>query len=154
MNKLVFWLARGLIFRYPVLLAVSAALLLGAQEKAAKPEAEYEMGHYVMGLLRRGPNAGAGDQAERERIQEGHMANIRKMAATGKLIVAGPFEDNDDLRGVFIFQGVTVEEARAMTDADPAIKAGRLTLELHPWFAAAGLKVNPPKSAAPKDVHK
>ena len=44
------------------------------------------------------------------------MANIRKMAATGKLIVAGPFEDNGDLRGVFIFQGVTVEEAKSMTD--------------------------------------
>ena len=124
-------------FRLAVLLAVSAALLFG--------EPKYEMGHYVMGLLRRGPNAGTGDQAERERVQEGHMANIRKMAATGKLIVAGPFEDNGDLRGVFIFQGVTVEEARSMTDADPAIKAGRLVLELHPWFAAAGLKVNPPK---------
>lgn len=124
-------------FRCLVLCAVSAALLLG--------QPKYEMGHYVMGLLRRGPNAGTGDQAERERIQEGHLANIRKMAATGKLIVAGPFEDNGDLRGIFIFQGVTMEEARAMTDDDPAIKAGRLVLELHPWFAAAGLKVDPPK---------
>jgi len=127
--------------RCAILLAVSATLLLGADK--------VEMGHYVMGLLRRGPNAGIGDQAERERVQEGHLANIRKMAATGKLIVAGPFEDNGDLRGVFIFQGVTVDEARAMTDADPAIKAGRLILELHLWFAAAGLKVNPPKAAAP-----
>jgi uncharacterized protein len=124
-------------FRLAVLFAISAALLSG--------EPKYEMGHYVMGLLRRGPNAGTGDQAERERIQEGHMANIRKMAATGKLIVAGPFEDNGDLRGIFIFQGVTVEEAKAMTDDDPAIKAGRLVVELHPWFAAAGLKMNPPK---------
>jgi len=32
-----------------------------------------------------------------------------------------------------------------MVDEDPAVKAGRLVVELHPWFAAAGLRVNPPK---------
>ena len=41
------------------------------------------------------------------------MANIRKMAATGKLIVAGPFSDNGDLRGVFIFHHTSMEEAKA-----------------------------------------
>jgi uncharacterized protein YciI len=46
------------------------------------------------------------------RIQEGHMANIRKMAAAGKLAVAGPFAGNGDLRGVFIFQNTTLAEAR------------------------------------------
>ena len=73
------------------------------------------------------------------------MANIRKMAATGKLIVAGPFSDDGDLRGVFIFKLKSVEEAKAMVDEDPAVKAGRLVVEFHPWFAAAGLKVDPPK---------
>ena len=37
--------------------------------------------------------------------------------------------------------------AQEEMDADPTLKAGRLTLDLHPWFAAAGLRVNPPKSA-------
>ena len=32
------------------------------------------------------------------------MANIRRMGATGKLIVAGPFSDDTDLRGMFIFK--------------------------------------------------
>ena len=73
------------------------------------------------------------------------MANINKMAATGKLVVAGPFTDNGDVRGVFIFHQTTVDEARAMTDQDPAVKAGRLVVELHPWMAAAGLRVNAPK---------
>jgi uncharacterized protein YciI len=72
------------------------------------------------------------------------MANIRKMAATGKLIVAGPFTDNGDLRGMFIFKEITIEQAREMVDADPAIQARRLVVRLHPWFAAKGLNVPTP----------
>ena len=67
------------------------------------------------------------------------MANIRKMAATGKLIVAGPFSDNGDLRSVFIFKLKSVDEARAMVDADPAVKAGRLVVELHPLVCGGGV---------------
>ena len=73
------------------------------------------------------------------------MANIRRMAALGKLAVAGPFLDNGDLRGMFIFTTGSQQEAEALVAADPAVKAGRLVLELHPWFAARGIKVDPPK---------
>src|SRR2546428_5283872 len=124
------------------LLTLSSCLLFGADKK--KPEPKYEMTNYVMGLLRRGPNWTAAKTEETQRIQDGHMANIRKMAATGKLVVAGPFTDNGDVRGVFIFQNTSMEAAKAMAGEDPAIKAGRLVLELHPWFAAAGLRVNAP----------
>ena len=103
------------------------------------------MANYVLGILHKGPNWTAGTTPESEKIQEGHMANIRKMADAGKLAVAGPFSDDGDLRGMFIFHNATIEEARALIAADPAVKAGRLTVELHPWFAAAGLRVNPPK---------
>src|SRR5207247_1422729 len=98
-----------------------ACFLFGADEK--KPEPKYEMTNYVMGLLRKGPNWTAAGTQETQRIQDGHMANIRKMAATGKLVVAGPFGDNGDLRGVFIFQQTSLEEAQAMVDQDPAVKA-------------------------------
>jgi alpha-L-fucosidase 2 len=73
------------------------------------------------------------------------MANIRRMAAAGKLTVAGPFSDGGDMRGMFIFNNTTMDEARALADTDPAVKAGRLVLELHPWYAGAGLRVNPPQ---------
>src|SRR6266404_2104624 len=122
-----------------VLLAGACAVLMYAAEP------QYEMTTYVMGLLRKGPKWTPESNAYTRGIQEGHMANIRKMAATGKLIVAGPFSDNGDLRGVFIFKLKSVEEAKAMVDEDPAVKAGRLVVEFHPWFAASGLKVDPPK---------
>jgi uncharacterized protein len=123
--------------------ALIACLLFAADEK--KPEPKYEMTNYIMGLLRKGPNWTGTATPETQRIQDGHMENIRRMAASGKLVVAGPFGDNGDLRGVFIFHQTSLEEARAMVDQDPAVKAGRLVVDLHPWFAAAGLRVNAPK---------
>ena len=125
------------------------ALLAGAgllfAQAEAKPEPKYEMRMYVLGLLKKGPSSGTGTKEEAAKIQAGHMANIRKMADAGKLIVAGPMGDNGDLRGIFIFDAKTVDEVKAMAENDPAIQAGRLVLELHPWFAAAGLKVDLPK---------
>ena len=134
---------RSLRNRLLALIPLTALLAAAADEK--KPEPQYEMRVYVLGLLKRGPNAGKGDKAEQDRFQEGHMANIRKMAAAGKLIVAGPMGDNGELRGIFIFDAKSVEEVKAMAEEDPSIQAGRLILELHPWYAAAGLRVNGPK---------
>jgi uncharacterized protein len=105
----------------------------------------YEMDNYVVGLLSAGPKWTAERTPESAKLQEGHMANIKRMAETGKLVVAGPFTGNNQtLRGMFIFKA-TLEEARKLADADPAIQAGRLTLELFPWYAGKGLSVAPPK---------
>lgn len=127
-----------------VTVLVAAAVLLFAQAADEKNPPQYEMRMYVLGLLKAGPNT-SGTKEEIAKIQEGHMANIKKMAASGKLLVAGPMGDRGELRGIFIFDAKTVDEVKAMAEEDPAIKAGRLVLELHPWYAAAGLKVSPPK---------
>lgn len=103
---------------------------------------------YVVGFFHKGPNWTAQETEETRRIQEGHLANFGKMAEGGKLIVAGPFRDSGDLRGMLIFKLDSIEEARVLMDADPALKSGRLVLDLHPWFAAAGLRVNPPKPSS------
>jgi len=123
-----------------LILAVLACLL-HAQDR--KPQ--YEMTHYVAGFFHKGPNWTAEQTDETRRMQEGHLANFAKLAEAGKLIVAGPFGDNGELRGMLIFKLESADEARKLMEADPMLKAGRLTLDLHPWFAAAGLRVNPPK---------
>ncbi|WP_299704430.1 YciI family protein [uncultured Pontibacter sp.] len=96
-----------------------------------------QMKTYYMALLKKGPYQPT-DTAEVNSIQRGHMAHIRKMAADGKLVMAGPFLDNGDLRGIFIFDVATLEEAQALTQADPAVKAGKLIMELHPWMSQRG----------------
>jgi uncharacterized protein YciI len=124
-----------------VTFALLAATAFG-QQPAPAPEKKFQMEHYVMVLLYRAPNRPSIPDAESNKIQEGHMANIQHMAAIGKLLLAGPFEDNADLRGIFLFKpGVSMDEVKQLVEADPAVKAGRLRYEIHPWFAAKGIQV-------------
>ena len=54
-----------------------------------------------------------------------------------KLKVAGPFGDEGKWIGIFIFDCSTKEEVEKLVNTDPAIKAGRLNYEIHPWWTAA-----------------
>ena len=74
-----------------------------------------------------------------EEIQKGHMANINRLAEMKKLIAAGPFGDNGQLRGIFVFRVGSLEEAKALTASDPAVQAGRLAMEIHPWMVPDGV---------------
>ena len=121
---------------------IAIALLFASSAAFA---AKYEMTTYYMAFLYKGDKWTPEETAETKKIQQGHMDNIQKMADSGKLVVAGPFMDNGDLRGIFIFQGVTREEAEQLCANDPAFKAGRLRIELHPWYAAKGIHVDPPR---------
>lgn len=96
------------------------------------------MRKYVMAFLKAGPNR-LTDSAARMQLQMAHLKNIGRLAAEGKLVVAGPFMDDQEIRGIFIFNCETVEEARKLTETDPAIQAGSLTMELHPWYGSAAL---------------
>lgn len=103
---------------------------------------EYGMRQYVMAFLKRGPNRDR-DSLEAVNLQRAHMDNIGKLAEAGKLSLAGPFLDDGDIRGIYIFNVKTIEEAKALTETDPAIQAGSLVMELHPWYGSAALmKVN------------
>ena len=99
---------------------------------------EYGMKPYVMAFLKAGPNRDQ-DSLAAAQLQEAHMANINRMAEEGKLVLAGPFLDGGDIRGIYIFDVRTVEEAKALTETDPAIQAGRLVMELHPWYGSAAM---------------
>ncbi|MFT3681201.1 MAG: YciI family protein [Ferruginibacter sp.] len=70
------------------------------------------------------------------KLQAGHMANIERLYYEGKLKVAGPFGDNGNWRGIFIFDCETKEEVQNLLDTDPAIAAGRLAYEIHPWYTS------------------
>lgn len=99
---------------------------------------DYGMKKYVMAFLKSGPNRDQ-DSITAGELQKAHLKNITRMADEGKLVLAGPFLDAGDVRGIYIFDVESVEEAMALTETDPAIKAGRLEMELRPWYGTAAL---------------
>lgn len=107
---------------------------------------EYGMKTYVMAFLKAGPNRPK-DSVARAELQKAHLKNITRLANEGKLIVAGPFLDDQPIKGIFIFNVTTIEEAKKLTETDPAIQAGSLVMELHPWYGSASLM-------ATFDIHK
>ena len=100
---------------------------------------DYGMKKYVMAFLKAGPKRDQ-DSVTAAKLQGEHMKNIQRLANLGKLVLAGPFLDGNEFRGIYIFNVETVEEAKELTESDPAIKAGRLVMELHPWYGSAALQ--------------
>ena len=92
------------------------------------------------GFLKRGPNRKPGDDhtPEIKELQKAHIANIVRLADMKKLIVAGPFGDDGDLRGIFVFRVASLKEAQDLAATDPMIKIDRLRIELHPWNVPVG----------------
>ncbi len=97
------------------------------------------MNQYTVGLIYRGPSWSPEATPEVMRLQQAHVANIERLKAGGDLLLAGPFGDDTDLRGIFVFKTASIDEARALVETDPAVRAGRLRVELHPWWSAEKL---------------
>lgn len=99
---------------------------------------------YQMGFLTRGEKWTPEVSDATRELQQAHLANIRRLADEGSLLIAGPFvhDDSDDdqsLRGIFIFDVPTREDALRLSQSDPAVQAGRLAIRIVPWYGPCGL---------------
>src|SRR5688572_26183553 len=116
-------------------LSLAAAAAADAQTPAEpKPAAPPSMAKVYLVLLKKGPAWTAEKTEATKAIQAGHMANMERLWKEKKLIVAGPGGDDSDMRGVFVFDTDSLDEAKALAASDPAIKAGRLAPEFHSWW--------------------
>jgi uncharacterized protein YciI len=73
-------------------------------------------------------------------MMKGHMQHINEMAATKKLVVAGPFENGEKYRGILIFDVDSISEALRMEASDPAVAGGRFEMQAIYWWTAKGTK--------------
>ena len=98
-----------------------------------------ELDTYTFVLLRRGPRAEEYSESELAEIQRGHLDFLDQMREQGHLLLAGPFDDQEDetKRGFCLYR-TGLEETRRLTEGDPAIQAGRMTLEAMTWLTKKG----------------
>lgn len=104
------------------------------------PPPEPDLVIYFLVLLRKGPIWSPESTPETEATQAKHLAYMDALHAQGKLLLAGPFIDSpvDDLRGMTVLAVGSLDEATAITQADPAVQAGRLVMDVIPWATARG----------------
>jgi len=134
-----------------VILSLFATSFLFAQKKTEKPKFnqqlatelgadKYGMKAYTIVMLTTGA-AKIEDKTKMGELMKGHLTNIRKLADEGKIIVAGPFtEDNkQNFEGMFIFNTQSKEEAEQWVKTDPAVQAGVFSYEVFPWYGSAAL---------------
>jgi uncharacterized protein YciI len=99
---------------------------------------EYGMRAYVLVVLKTGPTPMPAGK-ERDEMFKGHFANINRLAAEGKLALAGPFDGVNGWRGLFIFAVPDIEEAKRLTSTDPVISSGEMVAEYHKYYGSAAL---------------
>ncbi|HEY7162008.1 MAG TPA: YciI family protein [Acidobacteriota bacterium] len=97
-------------------------------------EQQPELVTYYLGLLYKGPvRTQAADESAK--IQTAHLQHLESLYKQGILLIAGPMGDDGDLRGIVVLKVKSLEDAQALVNQDPAVKAGRLRVELHPWMS-------------------
>ena len=112
-----------------------------SQPAASKPAAPpLNLESYQLVILQRPEHPREYPQDKLEEIQQAHLAHLRELAKAGKLLVAGPLDDQPDprMRGIEIFRVGSLEEAKRLAGEDPAVKAGRLEPVVMTWFTEKG----------------
>jgi uncharacterized protein YciI len=95
-----------------------------------------EFDHFTVALLVLCDDAPALDEEAATALQDAHLAYLAELHEAGHLLAAGPLSD-ERLRGLSLLS-VDAERARELAAADPAVRAGRVSVQLIPWMVPAG----------------
>lgn len=95
------------------------------------------MQQYFMVFLKKGPNRNQ-TKAVADSLQNLHMAHLGKMYEEGYADISGPMGDDGELRGITIYNVPTLKMADSLANMDPSVQAGRLIIEVKPWWAGKG----------------
>jgi uncharacterized protein YciI len=104
---------------------------------------QYEMTTYQFVMLRTGPNDATLDPEESERRQLTHMQLMKRLLEDGRALIAGPISGGGDLRGVVVLNVGTTVEAERIFAEDAWVEIDKLSVEIHPWWAAKEILQKP-----------
>jgi hypothetical protein len=90
-------------------------------------------------FLVRPPDAPELSDDEAAALQDAHLAHQSALAEQGHVLVAGPVtgQDDDRVRGICVLT-VDPDRARELYSGDPAVRAGRLAIEVATWLVPTG----------------
>ena len=96
-------------------------------------------------LLRRPDSAPDYPDEEIDRIQREHLAFYAGLRASGEVVTNGPVVEQPDpsLRGLGFYRTGSIERSRELAEADPAVRAGRLAVEIMTWYCPPGTMSQP-----------
>ncbi len=102
---------------------------------------------FTIALLVLRPDAPELDDAAAASLQDAHMSYLADLHDAGYLVTAGPLLGPPDreFRGLSILS-VDPERARALKEQDPAVRAGRFSVQIFPWIVPAGAMAFGPAS--------
>lgn len=109
-----------------------------AQKKQAEPA--HKMLEFQMALMKRGPKWTPTPAKDAPEIQTKHVGYVQSLFESGKMMIAGRIRGDEELIAVYIFRTKSADEARAWLAEDPAVVAGHLVPELHPWWSEDVMK--------------
>jgi uncharacterized protein YciI len=107
-----------------------------------------ELEAFELVLLRRPTDAPVYDEETLERIQADHIQYHAELREAGQVVTNGPLIDQPDesLRGLTFYRTGSLEAARRLAEADPAVRAGRLAVDVMHWYCPAGTMTRPGSS--------
>lgn len=140
-----------------------------------KAEPQFKLLEFHMALLKKSPKWTPDMTPAKKQLEEQQNAYVTALLESGKAVIAGRLTDDHDIRGVLILRSQSADEARSWADAAPAVKAGYVIAEMHPWwsedvfkkptlplrptqtylaFLTRGAKWTPEKTAAGEELQK
>jgi uncharacterized protein len=102
-------------------------------------------------LLRRPASPSDYPDEELDRIQRAHLAYYAGLRAAGQVVTNGPVVEQPDpsLRGLGFYRTGSLDQARQLAEDDPAVRAGRLAVEIMTWYCPPGTMSQPGRSVTP-----
>ena len=126
--------------RVSAVFMVLAAVLVPAAVRAQDLPIPTEWSTHYAWLLVANPDYEARPDSVERSLTAAHIQYQLGLQRDGQAIAAGGLapRDGDPVIGLTILRASSLEEAQALADADPAVRAGRIIARVREWWVPAG----------------